>query len=225
MSALSRFRCSEGLESVGSNLHSSGKDESKEHAPPRGANEQAATYPRGAPGEIRERIFSDLPESHLYIGRTTLSLQDIRNYNKLQNSLYKLNANDCRHYVNNLVQYTTGYEAASSSLVNHNLVALRGGELGWDGQLLKAAKELTDVNNWPTVKSLGQGSLAAAGIFLGRLSLVPVVRLLPLSVLPGLLFSRQCAADRSRRAAGALTATVRQGRLCGAGEGNSVTSW
>lgn len=39
---------------------------------------------RHVPGEVRERRLSRLPEAHLYMGRTPLSLADIRAWNALQ---------------------------------------------------------------------------------------------------------------------------------------------
>ncbi|KAK9817081.1 hypothetical protein WJX72_009238 [[Myrmecia] bisecta] len=56
------------------------------------------------PGEIREHQLASLPATHMYLGRTKLSLQDIRSYNDLQQQHYELHRNDCRHYVNNLVR-------------------------------------------------------------------------------------------------------------------------
>lgn len=39
---------------------------------------------RLVPGEVRERRLSKLPDAHLYMGRTPLSLADIRAWNALQ---------------------------------------------------------------------------------------------------------------------------------------------
>lgn len=39
---------------------------------------------RHVPGEVRERRLSRLPEAHMYVGRTPLSLPDIRAWNALQ---------------------------------------------------------------------------------------------------------------------------------------------
>ena len=48
----------------------------------------------------------------MLVGTTNLSLADIRSFNALQSRvLYLLHRNDCRHYVNSLVQYTTGVQA------------------------------------------------------------------------------------------------------------------
>lgn len=42
---------------------------------------------RGTAGEVRERLWETLPPINMYVGRTSLTLQDIRDYNVLQNSL------------------------------------------------------------------------------------------------------------------------------------------
>ena len=39
---------------------------------------------------------AELPEHHLHVGRTALSLQEIRTFNEAQHLPYMLNENDCR---------------------------------------------------------------------------------------------------------------------------------
>jgi hypothetical protein len=52
---------------------------------------------RGVAGEIREKTLEALPPACMYIGRTQLSLADIRRYNSAQGSMmYTLHDNDCR---------------------------------------------------------------------------------------------------------------------------------
>jgi hypothetical protein len=52
---------------------------------------------RGVSGEIREKALEALPPASMYMGRTQLSLADIRRYNSAQGSLmYTLHDNDCR---------------------------------------------------------------------------------------------------------------------------------
>lgn len=52
---------------------------------------------RGVAGEIRERQLADLPSASMYMGRTQLSLADIRQFNQLQGNMrYTLHDNDCR---------------------------------------------------------------------------------------------------------------------------------
>lgn len=53
----------------------------------------------------------------MLVGTTNLSLSDIRSFNSLQSRvLYLLHQNDCRHYVNSLVQYTTGVQVHTHHL-------------------------------------------------------------------------------------------------------------
>jgi hypothetical protein len=52
---------------------------------------------RGVSGEIREKTLEALPAASMYMGRTQLSLADIRRYNSAQGSqMYTLHDNDCR---------------------------------------------------------------------------------------------------------------------------------
>lgn len=52
---------------------------------------------KGAPGEIREQQLEELPDGALYVGRTShMTLDDVREYSKLQPTVYKLHQNDCR---------------------------------------------------------------------------------------------------------------------------------
>ena len=70
----------------------------------------------GVPGEVRERWLSELP-SHMplvHVGRTSLSLQQIREFNQQQPTYYLLHDNDCRHFANNLVQHMTGMHKATA---------------------------------------------------------------------------------------------------------------
>ncbi|KAF6258769.1 hypothetical protein COO60DRAFT_1516719 [Scenedesmus sp. NREL 46B-D3] len=75
---------------------------------------------KGVGGEIREKALEALPTASMYMGRTQLSLADIRRYNNAQGSMmYTLHDNDCRHYVNSLVQYATGVERSTQHLKRH----------------------------------------------------------------------------------------------------------
>lgn len=38
----------------------------------------------------------EMPESCMFVGRTKLSMRDIRSFNSLQNNLYLLHKSDCR---------------------------------------------------------------------------------------------------------------------------------
>lgn len=64
-------------------------------------------------GEIREVDVraDELPEDHCVIGRTTMSIDDIRVFNsELFDTMYKMNMNDCRHYVNAVCSHAIGSE-------------------------------------------------------------------------------------------------------------------
>ena len=39
---------------------------------------------------------TELPLKHMYVGKTHLSVNDIRSFNNLQRLVYELNENDCR---------------------------------------------------------------------------------------------------------------------------------
>jgi len=51
---------------------------------------------RGLNGEIRERKLDALPAAHMYVGRTSLTLDDVRMYNLGRAKQYRLHQNDCR---------------------------------------------------------------------------------------------------------------------------------
>ena len=39
---------------------------------------------------------TELPPKHMYVGKTHLSVNDIRSFNNIQRLVYELNENDCR---------------------------------------------------------------------------------------------------------------------------------
>ena len=51
---------------------------------------------RVVPGAVREAQIQQLPDCYLHVGRTELTLEDIRTFNKIQHTPYLLNVNDCR---------------------------------------------------------------------------------------------------------------------------------
>lgn len=64
-------------------------------------------------GEIREIDVSadELPEDHIVVGKTAMTLDDIRTFNRETfDKNYKMNTNDCRHYVNALCSHSIGSE-------------------------------------------------------------------------------------------------------------------
>eukprot|EP00898_Chlorokybus_atmophyticus_P007105 jgi/Chlat1/7396/Chrsp6S07427 len=72
---------------------------------------------KAKPGEVRETVLDSLPETCMLIGRTPMSLEEIRTFNSAQDLYYELNNNDCRHYVNNLCRYTLGVDKAHKSAI------------------------------------------------------------------------------------------------------------
>ncbi|KAL4421238.1 hypothetical protein ABPG75_010529 [Micractinium tetrahymenae] len=126
---------------------------------------------RLVPGEVRERRLSKLPDAHMYVGRTPLTLQDIRAWNTLQEQGcmdYELHKNDCRHYINCLVKYTTGQDSAASSALRHQWQhgAARG-SYGVAAGVVRLTQFVTDLANWGKVQlatSVGMyGALALSG--------------------------------------------------------------
>eukprot|EP00899_Mesostigma_viride_P008495 jgi/Mesvir1/17647/Mv08865-RA.1 len=76
--------------------------------------------PSARAGEIREEQLNGLPETAFHVGWTHLDLNDIRSYNRMQDTRYILNRNDCRHYVNKLCRYVTGRdEKAARALLRY----------------------------------------------------------------------------------------------------------
>ncbi|KAK9817556.1 hypothetical protein WJX74_005440 [Apatococcus lobatus] len=128
------------------------------------------------PGEVREGKLAELPSSHMYVGKTTWSLQDIRSFNQLQQDNYQLNTNDCRHYVNNLVRQTTGVPGATTRLIRHHFQLQRQHCMRWNDRILAFGHHFTDVNNWPRILAAGKATLGLAILVSGRRA---VPRLLP----------------------------------------------
>lgn len=128
----------------------------------------------GVPGEVREAQLASLPEHHLYIGRTAVTLQDIRTFNRGQNLPYLLNVNDCRHYINRTVTFATGVRnhkvcpALLRHKVLHRHMAQGSSRLRWQDHLILWAHVCTDVAHWPTVQRVSQASCALLGTLAGR---------------------------------------------------------
>ncbi|CAD7697223.1 unnamed protein product [Ostreobium quekettii] len=111
-------------------------------------------------GEIRENQLTVLPDAHLFVGRTLLRLTDIRSYNAVQPLHYELHTNDCRHYVNSLVEFTTGVESASVQLVRETFRRRHAGAPALNAKAVEFAQYFTDVQNWGRVKAAGGTTLA-----------------------------------------------------------------
>ncbi|CAL5219547.1 g1401 [Coccomyxa viridis] len=122
---------------------------------------------RRQPAEIREAKVTELPPKHMYVGKTHLSVNDIRSFNNIQRLVYELNENDCRHYVDRICRYTTGVNAATA-LCKRHVYNLGRQQAQWSDSLVTVAQILTDVANWPRVKAATQMSLAFAGAWTSR---------------------------------------------------------
>ncbi|CAI7880153.1 unnamed protein product [Closterium sp. NIES-53] len=72
-------------------------------------------------GEIREELIGALPETAVRVGVTRMSIADMRAFYSSLDFNYLLNRNDCRHFVDAFVHYTTGVDRASSRLIRANM--------------------------------------------------------------------------------------------------------
>lgn len=174
------------------------------------------------PPQVRERRLTRLPDAHMYVGRTPLSLEDIRAWNALQEQgsmvsrcsgctagehvqcfaacgcaaavgvkqlcsclllhcpppdpsvlqHYELHRNDCRHYINCLVKYTTGREqAASACLAAQWQRARELGTYGLATSVVRLTQFFTDLANWGKVQVRQPGCSARVRGWLGLLGL------------------------------------------------------
>ncbi|GMH32584.1 hypothetical protein BSKO_00418 [Bryopsis sp. KO-2023] len=112
-------------------------------------------------GEIREAMLVELPAAHVYMGESRLSIEDIRNFNGIQSMDYELHKHDCRHYVNNLVQYTTGVNAASVKFVKEYFKTQGENAPPLSSTVVGLLQSITDVSNWSRVKTTGKATVAA----------------------------------------------------------------
>jgi len=122
-------------------------------------------------GEIREHILITLPDSHMFVGHTALTLDDIRAWSEVRaQQHYELHNNDCRHFVNSLVQYSTGVKSAASSCLRHQWQKNRD-KYGIAGQVVRFGQWFTDVANWNHVKKIGQAAGTSIAAFSGHAAL------------------------------------------------------
>ena len=115
-------------------------------------------------GQVRERRLRRLPDPHMYMGTTNMSLADIRAWNMVHAAPeYELHRSDCRHYTNALVRYTTGIERAAVSALRHQLARKRDGRgrVTLSGQLIRLGQYFTDVANWDRLCAIGNATTAA----------------------------------------------------------------
>ena len=97
-------------------------------------NENSSKNRKKVDGQVRERRLERLPDSHMFVGTTNMSLADIRAWNMVHAAPeYELHRSDCRHYTDALVRYTTGIERAAFSALRHQLVRGVDGDGDGDG--------------------------------------------------------------------------------------------
>ena len=139
------------------------------------------------PGHVRENRLNALPIQGTYlVGRTSMTLEDIRAFNATRDTTYSVNKNDCRHYVNALCLAGTGVENVCSKYIRGEVfgkrilspVTLYRGDDNADGseaaegveseeaKRRRKARELavllpilavTDLENMPVWDRLGEG--------------------------------------------------------------------
>lgn len=89
----------------------------------------------------------------------------------------------CRHYVNNLVRYTTGIDRASTVFVQAAFKQ-KHSKPCWTNSIFTLGHYLTDVSNWPRVKAASQATVAAAALLTGRYTFARIPARLPQALLP-----------------------------------------
>lgn len=133
--------------------------------------------PRGTQAEVREVKLNAMPDNYMFVGSTALSLADIRSFNTLQSRvLYLLHQNDCRHYVNSLVHYTTGVQGVTRKATRHIFKARtaarrNASRLAWSDRLILLSHTFTDVGSWPRLQKYSKAAIAMLAAVAGRRTL------------------------------------------------------
>jgi hypothetical protein len=123
---------------------------------------------RSVGGKVREHKLTSLPDSHLYVGRTHLSMSDIRAWNSVHAaSSYELHRSDCRHFVNSLVHYTTGVEKATTCALRNQWVHNKH-RYGLARNVVRLGHFMTDVANWDKIKAVGHATAAVLMALTGQ---------------------------------------------------------
>eukprot|EP00798_Chlamydomonas_sp_ICE-L_P009651 gene9651-7498_t len=108
----------------------------------------------GLPAEVREtRLPGGIPTNvhALYVGKTMMDLDHIREFNSLQPKYYALYESDCRHYANGLVQLLTGTERSTAQYLRHRYIermAAGDPQGAWHQGLYNVAHMIADAENW-----------------------------------------------------------------------------
>ena len=203
-----------------------------------GEKKSAQENPNATPGHVRERRLNAIPQEGTYlVGRTSMTLEDIRGFNATRDTMYQVNKNDCRHYVNDLCLEGTGVQSVCSKYVRGEVfgksilspAALYAGEAASPEakDLAEAAEKerarrrkarelavllpilaVSDLENVPVWDRLGQASTAALLVGVG-------VRAIPAAA----------AALAASRAAAATGAGAAAARGVGAGVGAGLATF
>lgn len=129
---------------------------------------------RRVAGQVREKRLKSLPDSHMFMGTTNLTLGEIRAWNTVHAAPeYELHRSDCRHYVNALVRYTTGIERAAVSALRHQLARNRN-HRSIGSQMIRLSHYFTDAANWDRVRAIGHATSAAIMTLAGQQTLARV---------------------------------------------------
>lgn len=164
---------------------------------------RAPAAPRGTQAEVREMKLTEMPENSMFVGSTPLSLSDIRSFNSLQSRvLYLLHQNDCRHYVNSLVHYTTGVQGVTRKATRYifrvRATARRNASnLAWSDRLILLSHTFTDVGSWPRLQKYSKAAAAVIAAVAGRRTLVqlaPSLQLPPTTTSAGFARALFCRA-------------------------------
>lgn len=132
---------------------------------------KAGTRERRVIGQVRERRLKELPDAHMFVGTTSLSIGEIRAWNNIHAAPeYELHRSDCRHYVNALVRYTTGIERAAVSALRHQLARHRD-HRSISSQMIRLGHYFTDAANWERVRAIGHATSAAIMTLAGQQTL------------------------------------------------------
>jgi hypothetical protein len=120
----------------------------------------------------------------MYVGRTPLTLADIRAWNSVHEAAeYELHRSDCRHYVNAVVRYATGLERATASALRHQCDK-GAGRGGLARRVVRLAHYVTDVANWDRVRGAGQAAAAAVMTLAGQRALGPLLQSVQRRLVP-----------------------------------------
>ena len=93
---------------------------------------------------------------------------------------YELHRNDCRHYINGLVAYSTGQQhAASAALAQRWAAARERGQYGLATGVVRLVQLATDLANWGKVRLVSNASAYAMLALSGQKALARLPALLP----------------------------------------------